>query len=241
MHLAIPSCIHPHTSLSHYPCVPIKPITYACINLRHYACMHHPSIPSSMHLSYLISGLHILIHPITHVHPPIHSIMHARTSLNHCALTHPPMCVPTYPIHPITHACMPAPVQTIRGVFPPIPFGMYTPFHHITHACTHPSDHTCMHAIIQAVLICAPAAPDTRMLTVNAEPGPPSSALYPAALEHTKISPPEKPGFKLSCSRPQTTLLLENHKPSPFQRPLHCLHGKRRMKTIDPVSTFWAE
>ena len=181
------------------------------------------------------SGIHILIHSIAHVHPSIihhASIMYACTNLNHHACMHlASMYAPIYPVHPIKHVYMPVPVQTITDVRAPI--------HSIWHAYTLPSHHTCMHpsitshmhACIQAVLIWTPAVPNTEMSTMNAVP------LYPAALELTKISPPAKPGFKFSCSRPQTTLLLGNHKPTPFQGPLHCLHGKRRMKTIDPVSS----
>ena len=137
-----------------------------------HACTTHQPHPLCI---YPISGVHILIHPITHVHPPSHPIMHARTNLNHYARTHPPMCVPTYPIHPTMHARMHA--RTCPN------HQRCTPTHPLWYVYTLPSDHTCMHAIIQAVLICAPAAPDTGMLTVYAEPSPQSSVLYPAALE----------------------------------------------------------
>lgn len=158
---------------------PICPILYASIL---YQAFTYSSIP---------------LHMCTHLFIP--SCMHVPISITMHACTH----VCTYLSHPSHHACTNACLhlsKPSRGVLLPLPSGMYKPLHHITHACTHPSDHTCMHAIIQAVLTRAPAAPDTEMSTVNAEPSPQSSALYPAALELTKIGPPEKPGFKLSCS-----------------------------------------
>lgn len=194
---------------------------HACTILNHHACTHppHPLCMNLCHQASIYSS--ISLHMCTH---PVHrACMHQ--SKSSC------MYAPIYPVHPIMHVCMPAPVQTITGV--------HAPIHPIWHAYTLPSHHTCMHpsirlhmhACIQAVLIWTPAVPNSEMSTMNAAP------LYPAAFELTKISPPAKPGFKFSCSRPQTTLLLGNHKQTPFQRPLHCLHGKRRMKIIDPVST----
>lgn len=54
-------------------------------------------------------------------------------------------------------------------------------------------------------------------------------ALCPAVSERTE-NHPEKPSFKFSCSRPQTVLLLGNHKPTPFKdHYVTCLgKGERR-------------
>lgn len=149
------SCtLYPIMLLSTYVSIPSPMCTHQAHNvcmpsLRHYARMHHPCTPSSL---YPISGVHTRIYPITHVHPPIHSIIRARTSLNHYACTHPCMYLS---IPSCMCACMPALVQTIRGVFPSIPFGLYTPpsiTSHM-HAPIHQITHARTHAIIHAVLI----------------------------------------------------------------------------------------
>lgn len=123
----------------------MHPFVHACTILNHHACTHppHPLCMNLCHQASIYSS--IPLHMCTH--PVYHACMHQ--SKSSC------MYAPIYPVHPIMHVCMYACLHLSKPsqvcMHPSIPFGMHTPFHHITHACTHPSDRTCMHAFKQCL------------------------------------------------------------------------------------------
>lgn len=153
MHLAIPSYIHPHMSLSHHTCLPIKPVTHACTSLRHYACMHYPTAPSFMHLSYIRCPY---TYPPHYTHVPTYSFHHACKYQSKPLCMHAPMYAPTYSIHPIIYAHMHAcTCPNHQRCAPTHPIWLCAcPSITSHHTRMHPSIRSHMHACMQSFKYC---------------------------------------------------------------------------------------
>ena len=116
-----------------------------------------------------------------------------------------------------------------------IPSHMRAPIHPVKHACIHSgsiysSAYYSRHSGIGSEWKPTPQSPACPSVT-------PAAFYCAQPFQLAKNRLPVKPGLKCSCSRPQTAVLLGNHKPTPLQKPFCHLLRKGWVKMIDPVYT----